>query len=158
MNNNMNLTPTSADSAVIVQQENTVLLVTSHEELENKLKLMEKRAGDLVNTQTVRSGYIKGGLPASLAFQHLNVMTSSRLKKQFPNFNRNNPLMRILWAEGKLIVGEEILNKYTARLTGETYDYIKAINKRFKDMFTRIGDYERVVQRLGCQDENSDIH
>lgn len=153
MNNNTNLTPTSADSAVIVQQENTVLLVTTPSELESKLQLMEKRAGDLVNTQTVRSGYIKGGHPESLAFQHLNVMTSSRLKKQFPNFNRNNPLMRILWAEGKVIVGEEILNKYTARLKGETYDYTKAINKRFKDMFARMSEYEKVVAKLGVHNE-----
>lgn len=148
----MNLTTTSAGSVVTAQQENTVLLVSTQEELENKLSVIEKRASDLVNTPTVRDGYIKGGHPASLAFQHLNVMTQSRLKKNFPNFNRTNPLMRILWAQGKLIVGEEILNKYKHRLSGEPYDYAKVINKRFKDMFTKIGEYEKVIAKLGVQD------
>lgn len=147
----MNLNTTSADLVVTAQQENTVLLVSTLEELEKKLSVMEKRASDLVNTNTVREGYIKGGHPASLAFQHLNVMTQSRLKKNFPNFNRNNPLMRILWAEGKLIVGEEILNKYKYRLKGEPYDYAKMINKRFKDMLTKLGEYEKVIGKLGVQ-------
>lgn len=75
-------------------------------------------------------------------------MTTSRLKKKFPLFDRNEPLFRILWVQGRVIVGEELVNKYKARSVGDKYDYTKAIDTRFAEMFADLEKYRAVVARL----------
>lgn len=126
----------------------SVMDVHTTEQLSQALTAMEKKAGDLIASDTVREGYMAHGHPAALGFQHLNTMTSSRIKKQFPLFDRSEPLFRILWAQGKLIVGEEILKKYEARRDGRTYDYAKSIDRRFKKMFADIEQYRDKLKEL----------
>lgn len=126
----------------------SVMDVHTTEQLSQALMLMEKKAGDLIASDTVREGYMAHGHPAALGFQHLNTMTSSRIKKQFPLFDRSEPLFRILWAQGKLIVGEEILKKYENRKAGKTYDYAKSIDRRFKKMFADIEQYRDKLKEL----------
>lgn len=126
----------------------SVMDVHTTEQLSQALMLMEKKAGDLVASDTVREGYMAHGHPAALGFQHLNTMTSSRIKKQFPLFDRSEPLFRILWVQGKLIVGEEILKKYEARKAGKTYDYVKSIDRRFKKMFADVEQYRDKLKEL----------
>ena len=126
----------------------SVMDVHTTEQLSQALMLMEKKAGDLIASDTVREGYMAHGHPATLGFQHLNTMTSSRIKKQFPLFDRSEPVFRILWAQGKLIVGEEILKKYEARKAGKTYDYAKSIDRRFKKMFADIEQYRDKLKEL----------
>ena len=145
-------TSNQSDSAVSQVQTATaiqsVMDVHTTEQLSQALTAMEKKAGDLIASDTVREGYMAHGHPAALGFQHLNTMTSSRIKKQFPMFDRSKPLFRILWAQGKLIVGEEILKKYEARKAGKTYDYVKSIDRRFKKMFADIEQYRDKLKEL----------
>lgn len=129
--------------------------VRTTEELTQALTLMERRASDLVALDVVREGYMAHGHPAALGFQHLNTMTSSRLKKAFPLFDKSEPLFHILWAKGKLIVGEEIVKKYEARREGKTYDYAKAINSRFAKMFKELDDYREVLLNLAFEEKNN---
>lgn len=125
-----------------------VLNVRTTEELSQVLTTIERHASDLVASPIVREGYMAHGHPAQLGFQHLNTMTSSRIKKHFPLAVKTEPLFGILWAKGKLIVGEELVNKYTARKEGRTYDYTKAINERFAKMFAELDSYRSVLARL----------
>ena len=118
------------------------------DELEQSLTLMERHATDLVASDVVREGYLAHGHPAQLGFQHLATMTSSRIKKQFPLFDKTQPLFRILWVQGRLIVGEELVKKYEARKAGKTYDYTKSINSRFKKMFADIEVYRDKLREL----------
>jgi len=145
-------TSTQSESAVSQVQTVTaiqsVMDVHTTEQLSQALTAMEKKAGDLIASDTVREGYMAHGHPAALGFQHLNTMTSSRIKKQFPLFDRSEPLFRILWAQGKLIVGEEILKKYEARKAGKTYDYAKSIDRRFKKMFADVEQYRDKLKEL----------
>lgn len=127
--------------------------VRTTEELTQALTLMERRASDLVALDVVREGYLAHGHPAALGFQHLNTMTSSRLKKAFPLFDKSEPLFHILWAKGKLIVGEEIVKKYEARREGKTYDYTKAINSRFAKMFKELDDYREVLLNIAFKEK-----
>jgi hypothetical protein len=113
---------------------------------------MERHASDLVASDVVRDGYLAHGHPAALGFQHLNTMTSSRIKKRFPLFDKSEPLFRILWAKGKLIVGEELVKKYEARREGKTYDYTKAINKRFDKMFSEVEKYREHLREIAYND------
>lgn len=129
--------------------------VHTTEELTQALTLMERRASDLVALDVVREGYMAHGHPASLGFQHLNTMTSSRLKKAFPLFDRTEPLFHILWAKGKLIVGEELVKKYEARKEGKTYDYTKAINSRFAKMYKELDDYREVLLNIAFEEKNN---
>lgn len=129
--------------------------VHTTEELTQALMLMERRASDLVALDVVREGYMAHGHPASLGFQHLNTMTSSRLKKAFPLFDRTEPLFRILWAKGKLIVGEELVKKYEARKEGKTYDYTKAINSRFAKMYKELDEYREVLLNIAFEEKNN---
>ena len=124
------------------------------EQLNQTLMLIERRASDLVALDVVREGYMAHGHPASLGFQHLNTMTSSRLKKAFPLFDRTEPLFHILWAKGKLIVGEELVKKYEARKEGKTYDYTKAINSRFAKMYKELDDYREVLLNIAFEEKN----
>lgn len=130
----------------------SVMDVHTTDQLSQTLTLMEKKAGDLIACDTVREGYMAHGHPAALGFQHLNTMTSSRIKKQFPLFDRSEPLFRILWSQGKLIVGEEILKKYEARKAGKVYDYAKSIDRRFKRMFADIEQYRDKLKELEYED------
>ena len=129
--------------------------VRTTEELTQALTLMERRASDLVALDVVREGYMAHGHPAALGFQHLNTMTSSRLKKAFPLFDKTEPLFHILWAKGKLIVGEELVKKYEARRNGKTYDYTKAINSRFAKMFKELDDYREVLLNISYEDKTN---
>ena len=127
--------------------------VRTTEELTQALTLMERRASDLVALDVVREGYMAHGHPAALGFQHLNTMTSSRLKKAFPLFDKSQPLFHILWAKGKLIVGEELVKKYEARREGKTYDYTKAINSRFAKMFKELDEYKEVLLNISYEEK-----
>lgn len=151
-------TTKTSESAVSPVQTATAIpsVMDAHTtgQLSQTLTLMEKKAGDLIASDTVREGYMAHGHPAALGFQHLNTMTSSRIKKQFPLFDRSEPLFRILWAQGKLIVGEEILKKYENRKAGKAYDYAKSIDRRFKKMFADIEQYRDKLKEL----EYGDAH
>ena len=117
-------------------------------EFSKRVTELETRASDLVNSPTVQDGYRSGGHPAALAFQHLNTMASSRLRKAFPLFDRTDPLYRALFAESQLIVGEEILNKYRHRKEGEDYDYRKSIDRRFASLLQRLDSMINTVKGL----------
>lgn len=133
------------------QSANAILYVESAHtlaELNQTLKVLEKRATDLINLDVVREGYLSHGHPASLGFQHLNTMTNSRIKKRIPLFDKTDPVMRILWVKTREIVGEEIVNKYKARREGKSYNYMKAIDKRIAVLFNDIEKYKDVVREL----------
>jgi len=132
----------------------SVMTARTTEELEQSLTLMERHATDLVASDVVREGYLAHGHPAQLGFQHLSTMTSSRLKKQFPLFDKSQPLFRILWAQGRVIVGEELVKKYEARRAGKTYDYTKSINSRFKKMFSDIEVYREKLRELKYEENH----
>ena len=148
----------SKDSESVPSPEGTtaiqsVLSVRTSEELNQTLTLMERRATDLVACDVVREGYMAHGHPAALSFQHLSTMTSSRLKKRFPLFDRTEPLFRILWVQGRVIVGEELVKKYEARKSGKTYDYIKSIDKRFQKMFDELQQYQEVLHCIAYEEK-----
>lgn len=132
----------------------SVMTARTTEELEQSLTLMERHATDLVASDVVREGYLAHGHPAQLGFQHLATMTSSRLKKQFPLFDKSQPLFRILWVQGRVIVGEELVKKYEARRAGKTYDYTKSINSRFKKMFSDIEAYREKLRELKYEENH----
>ena len=132
----------------------SVMNVRTIEELDYLLTTMERRATDLVASDVVREGYLAHGHPAQLGFQHLSTMTSSRLKKQFPLFDRSQPLFRILWVRGRTIVAEELVKKYEARRAGKTYDYTKSINSRFKKMFSDIEVYREKLRELKYEENH----
>ena len=135
----------SPESTTVIQ---SVLSVRTTEELNQALTLMERHATDLVASDVVREGYMAHGHPAALGFQHLASMTTSRLKKKFPLFDRTEPLFRIFWVQGRVIVGEELVKKYEARKSGKTYDYIKSIDRRFKKMFDELQQYQEVLHSI----------
>lgn len=146
----------SQDSESVPSPEGTtaiqsVLSVRTTEELNQTLALMERRATDLVACDVVREGYMAHGHPAALGFQHLSTMTNSRLKKRFPLFDRNQPLFRILWVQGRVIVGEELVKKYEVRKSGKTYDYTKSIDRRFKKMFDELQQYQEVLYNIAYE-------
>ena len=148
----------SKDSESVPSPEGTtviqsVLSVRTSEELNQTLTLMERRATDLVACDVVREGYMAHGHPAALGFQHLSTMTSSRLKKRFPLFDRTEPLFRILWVQGRVIVGEELVKKYEARKSGKTYDYIKSIDRRFQKMFDELQQYQEVLHCIAYEEK-----
>lgn len=131
----------------------SVLSVRTSEELNSVLTTLERRATDLVACDVVREGYMSHGHPAALGFQHLSTMTSSRLKKRFPLFDRTQPLFRILWVQGRVIVGEELVKKYEARKSGKTYDYIKSIDRRFQKMFDELQQYQEVLHCITYEEK-----
>lgn len=148
----------SQDSESVPSPEGTtairsVLSVRTTEELNQTLALMERRATDLVACDVVREGYMAHGHPAALGFQHLSTMTNSRLKKRFPLFDRSQPLFRILWVQGRVIVGEELVKKYEARKSGKTYDYTKSIDRRFKKMFDELQQYQEVLHTIAYEEK-----
>lgn len=148
----------SKDSESVPSPEGTtaiqsVLSVRTSEELNSVLTTLERRATDLVACDVVREGYMAHGHPAALGFQHLSTMTSSRLKKRFPLFDRSQPLFRILWVQGRVIVGEELVKKYEARKSGKTYDYIKSIDKRFQKMFDELQQYQEVLHCIAYEEK-----
>lgn len=148
----------SNDSESVPSPEGTtaiqsVLSVRTSEELNSVLTTLERRATDLVACDVVREGYMAHGHPAALGFQHLSTMTSSRLKKRFPLFDRSQPLFRILWVQGRVIVGEELVKKYEARKSGKTYDYIKSIDKRFQKMFDELQQYQEVLHCIAYEEK-----
>lgn len=149
--------PTS-ESAVSQVRTVTALpdVMSAHtaEQLNQSLMLMERHATDLVASDVVRDGYMAHGHPAALGFQHLNTMTNSRLKKRFPLFDKSEPLFHILWAQGRIIVGEELVKKYKARRDGRTYDYAKSINKRFDKMFAELDKYQELLRSIKYEESH----
>ena len=148
----------SKDSEPVPSPEGTtaiqsVLSVRTSEELNQALTLMERHATDLVASDVVREGYMAHGHPAALGFQHLASMTTSRLKKKFPLFDRTEPLFRILWVQGRVIVGEELVKKYEARKSGKTYDYIKSIDRKFNKMFDELQQYQEVLHSIAYEEK-----
>lgn len=131
----------------------SVTLAHTTEQMNRTLMLMERHATDLVNTDVVREGYMAHGHPAELGFQHLSTMTTSRLKKRFPLFDKSQPLFHILYAQGRVIVGEELVKKYEARKAGKVYDYTEAINKRFDKMFTELEQYQEVLRNIAHEEK-----
>lgn len=123
------------------------------EQLNQTLTMMERHATDLVNTDVVREGYMAHGHPAALGFQHLSTMTNSRLKKRFPLFDKSQPLFHILYARGRVIVGEELVKKYEARRAGRTYDYAKAIDRRFDKMFAELDSYQELLRTIAYEEK-----
>lgn len=81
-------------------------------------------------------------------------MASSRLRKAFPLFDRTDRLYHALFAETKLIVGEEILNKYRYRKDGEDYDYRKAIDRRFASLLQRLDSMKSAVAELEYKEKH----
>lgn len=150
---------TPSESAVSQVQTATataipsVTLARTTEQLNQTLTLMERHATDLVNSSIVREGYMAHGHPAELGFQHLSTMTTSRLKKRFPLFEKKQPLFHILWAKGRVIVGEELVKKYEARREGRVYDYTKAIDERFDNMFTELEQYQDVLRDIAYEEK-----
>lgn len=149
--------PTS-ESAVSQVQTVTALpdVMSAHttEQLNQSLMMMERHATDLVASDVIRNGYMAHGHPAALGFQHLNTMTNSRLKKRFPLFDKSEPLFHILWAQGRIIVGEELVKKYEARRDGRTYDYTKSINKRFDKMFAELDKYQELLRSIKYEESH----
>ena len=140
----------SLEGTTVIQ---SVLSVRTTEELNSVLATLERSATDLVACDVVREGYMAHGHPAALGFQHLSTMTSSRLKKRFPLFDRSQPLFRILWVQGRVIVGEELVKKYEARKSGKTYDYIKSIDRRFKKMFDELQQYQEILHCIAYEEK-----
>ena len=132
----------------------TVMDVRTTAQLNQTLALMERHATDLVASDVVREGYMAHGHPAQLGFQHLATMTSSRLKKRFPLFDKSQTIFHILWVQGRTIVAEEIVKKYEARKSGKTYNYTKAIDARFAKMFSDIEKYKELVQSIKYEERH----
>ena len=152
----MNEQKQSADSqanapALTVQDVDSA---TTMGQLWSVVRTRERHATDLVATDVVRDGYMEHGHPASLGFQHLSTMTSSRIRKQFPLADKSEPLFAVLYAEGKVIAAEEIVKKYEARRDGKNYDYAKSINARFAKLFKRLSEFKDKILELEYNDKH----
>lgn len=138
---------TSPESSMTTVTED-VSSVRSMDQLNQTLALIEKKAGDLVASDVVRQGYMAHGHPADLGFIHLNSMTNSRIRKHFPLFVKDEPLYRILYAEGKLIVGKGLVKKYEARRDGKSFDHLKWIDSQFKKLFEQVGEFRDTLAEI----------
>lgn len=138
---------TSPESNVATVTED-VTAARTMDQLNQTLALIEKKAGDLVASQVVREGYMAHGHPADLGFIHLNSMTNSRIRKHFPLFVKEETLYRILYAKGKLIVGQGLVKKYEARRDGKKFDHLKWIDGQFKKLFDQIGEFKDTLAEI----------
>lgn len=132
---------------VPVDKKPSVPTVTTMERWELMVKATDKASTDLVASPVVREGYMKGGHSADMGFIHLNSMTAARVKKRFPVADKHDPLFRMLYAQGKLVVGQGLVKKYEARAAGMDFDYKKWINRRFDELFDNLDKYrERLAE------------
>lgn len=140
----------TADSQAIVpaQQTTTAGAVTTWEQWNEVIATTEKTAGDLVASPIVRDGYLAHGHPADLGFIHLNSMTASRIRKRFPLAVKDDPLFRMLYAQGKLIVGQGLVKKYKARAEGKTFNHTKWIDKEFDKLFSNLDIYREQLREI----------
>ena len=109
--------------------------IASTTEWMNQVAIINRKAGDLVDLDVVQQGYMAHGHPASMGFIHLNKMTSSRMRKKFPFYDRNDPCFAMLEARVEHAVGQGILKKYEARKSGEYIDYLKWIDREVDKIF-----------------------
>lgn len=137
-------TPVAVDAAATLEQWNQMVAAT------------EKAAGDLVASPIVREGYLAHGHPADLGFVHLNSMTSSRIRKRFPLATKYEPLFAMLYAQGKLIVGQGLVKKYTARKENKTFDHTKWINKEFDKLFSNLDTYREQLREIAYNASRTD--
>lgn len=140
----------TADSqaSVPAQQTLTVADVTTWGQWNQMIEATERAAGDLVASPIVRDGYLAHGHPADLGFIHLNSMTSCRIRKRFPLAVKEDPLFAMLYAQGKLIVGQGLVKKYEARSTGKKFDHLKWIDKKFDELFNSLGAYREALREI----------
>lgn len=157
----MNTTPNKTTEPATSQEvttstaTNDVSVVRSTEQWNVMVSDITRQATDLVALPTVQQGYQLHGHPASLGFQHLSTMTMSRLKKAFPLIDKSEPLYAMLIAQGKLIVGQEILKKYEARFKGKTYDYTSKINSRFKKLIADVEKYREQLALIAYEENKN---
>lgn len=123
------------------QTEETALIpiaeIASTTEWMNQVAIINRRSTDLVNLDVVQNGYMLHGKPSSMAFMNLNQMTSSRMKKKFPFYDKNDPLFAMLEAKVKYVVGQGIVKKYEAYRDGtiRNFDHMKWINAEVEKVF-----------------------
>lgn len=140
----------TADSQAIVpaQQTTTAGAVTTWAQWNEVIATTEKTASDLVASPIVRDGYLAHGHPADLGFIHLNSMTASRIRKRFPLAVKDDPLFAMLYAQGKLIVGQGLVKKYKARAEGKTFNHTKWIDKEFDKLFSNLDIYREQLREI----------
>lgn len=123
--------------------------IASTFEWTNQVAIINRKATDLVNLDVVKDGYMVSGKPSSMAFMNLNQMTSSRMKKHFPFYDRNDPLFAMLEARVKLKVGEGMVKKYEARRSGTRFDHNKWINEQTELVFRDFANWKPIFAELG---------
>lgn len=140
----------TADSQAIVpaQQTTTAAAVTTWAQWNEVIATTEETACDLVASPIVRDGYLAHGHPADLGFIHLNSMTRSRIRKRFPLAVKDDPLFAMLYAQGKLIVGQGLVKKYKARAEGKTFNHTKWIDKEFDKLFSNLDIYREQLREI----------
>ena len=124
-------TPVTTESGAIIPCAE----IASTTEWMNQVAIINRHSTDLVNMDVVQQGYMAHGHPASMGFVHLNKMTSSRMKRKFPFYDKNDPCFAMLEAKVKNVVGKGILKKYEARKYGESFDYLKWIDEHVEKVF-----------------------
>lgn len=155
MNTTPNKTNEPATSPENATATHDVSVARSTEQWNQMVTTITREATDLVATPTVQQGYQLHGHPASLGFVHLNNMTMSRLKKAFPLIDGSDPLYAMLIAQGKLIVGQELLKKYEARAKGKVYDYTSKINSRFKKLISDVEKFREQLREIAYQETHN---
>lgn len=134
------------------QTESTALIpiveIASIAQWEMQVALLNRKSTDLIASDTVAQGYMAHGHPSSMGFVHLNKMTSSRMRKKFPFYDRNDPLFAMLEAKVKYIVGQGILKKYECRKRGEYIDYAKWIDKEVEKVFDEFRNWKPHFEEL----------
>ena len=142
------------------QTESTALIpiveIASIAQWEMQVALLNRRSTDLIACDTVAQGYMAHGHPSSMGFVHLNMMTSSRMRKKFPFYDRNDPLFAMLEAKVKYIVGQGILKKYECRKRGEYIDYAKWIDKEAEKVFDEFRNWKPHFEELTNGHEKAD--
>lgn len=145
-------TTLAEESAVI-----PIAQIASTAEWNHQVTILNRKSTDLVNTDVVAQGYMLHGHPASMGFINLNKMTASRMRKQFPFFDRKDPLFAMLEAKLKYIVGQGILKKYEYRKRGEYIDYAKWIDKEWAKLLEEFRTWKPSFLELtdgATQDDN----
>ena len=75
-------------------------------------------------------------------------MTASRIRKRFPLAVKDDPLFAMLYAQGKLIVGQGLVKKYKARAEGKTFNHTKWIDKEFDKLFSNLDIYREQLREI----------
>ena len=130
--------------------------IASSAEWNHQVTILNRKSTDLVNTDVVAHGYMVHGHPASMGFINLNKMTASRMRKQFPFFDRKDPLFAMLEAKLKYIVGQGILKKYEYRKRGEYIDYAKWIDREVAKVFDDFKNWKPHYEELAHGSSKTD--